>query len=218
MASVLDSYRASRNRARKEMIERKAAAYRATESAKDELRAAGADERTVDELSLGFQKAYYQGGMALSQAVGVGVASLKGNSFKSGANTASISGSAGLASSANSTTGARTTGARSTSPAPSSMDLGTLITPSVVQSVAKAKAKEAYNKGQAQVNTMISGVEKKIDTEIKAQPALQEIRRKRQSLVEMEAKALTRKTGRRALLTSAPGGGSGFYGGYFNGK
>ena len=129
--------------------------------------------------------------MALSQAVGVGVASLKGNSFKSGANTASLSGSSSL---------------------------GTLIAPNVVESVAKAKAKEAYSKGQTQVNTMVSGVEKKIDTEIKAQPALQEIKRKRQSLVEMEAKALTRKTGRRALLTSAPGGGSGFYGGYFNGK
>ena len=191
MASVLDYYRASRNQARQKMVERKAAAYKATKSAKDELRAAGADERTVDELSLGFQKAYYQGGMALSQAVGVGVASLKGNSFKSGANTASLSGSSSL---------------------------GTLIAPNVVESVAKAKAKEAYSKGQTQVNTMVSGVEKKIDTEIKAQPALQEIKRKRQSLVEMEAKALTRKTGRRALLTSAPGGGSGFYGGYFNGK
>lgn len=59
---------------------------------------------------------------------------------------------------------------------------------------------------------------KKVSTEIAAQPALQVIKQKRKSLVEMEAKALTRKTGRRALLTSAPGGGSGFYGGYFNGK
>ena len=59
---------------------------------------------------------------------------------------------------------------------------------------------------------------KKVTTDAEQQPALQEIKRKRQSLVEMEAKALTRKTGRRALLTSAPGGGSGFYGGYFNGK
>ena len=57
-----------------------------------------------------------------------------------------------------------------------------------------------------------------LDTEIKKQPELQAIKQRRKSLVEMEAKALTRKTGRRALLTSAPGGGSGFYGGYFNGK
>lgn len=59
--------------------------------------------------------------------------------------------------------------------------------------------------------------EKKVTTEVQVQPALQEIKRKRQSLVEMEAKALTRKTGRRALLTSPPGGG-GFFGGYFNGR
>ncbi len=58
---------------------------------------------------------------------------------------------------------------------------------------------------------------KKVTTDIEQQPALQEIKRKRQSLVEMEAKALTRKTGRRALLTSAPGG-VGFFGGYFNGR
>jgi len=56
-----------------------------------------------------------------------------------------------------------------------------------------------------------------LDTEIKKQPELQAIKQRRKSLVELEAKTLTKKTGRRALLTS-PAGGSGFYGGYFNGK
>jgi hypothetical protein len=56
-----------------------------------------------------------------------------------------------------------------------------------------------------------------LDTEIKKQPGLQAIKQKRKSLIGLEAKTLTKKTGRRALLTS-PAGGSGFYGGYFNGK
>ena len=60
-------------------------------------------------------------------------------------------------------------------------------------------------------------IAKQVQTEIEAQPSLQGIKQKRKSLVELEAKAMARKTGRRALLTSAPGGG-GFFGGYFNGR
>ena len=54
-----------------------------------------------------------------------------------------------------------------------------------------------------------------VKTEIAKQPELQAIKQKRKSLVELEAKTLSKKTGRRALLTS-PAGGSGFFGGYFN--
>tara|TARA_R110000796_G_C14213072_1_gene393535 strand:+ start:41 stop:451 length:411 start_codon:yes stop_codon:yes gene_type:complete len=54
-----------------------------------------------------------------------------------------------------------------------------------------------------------------VKTEIAKQPELQAIKQRRKSLVELEAKTLTKKTGRRALLTS-PAGGSGFFGGYFN--
>ena len=68
------------------------------------------------------------------------------------------------------------------------------------------------------VGAQAAELSKKVKTDAEQQPALQKIKQKRKSLVEMEAKALTRKTGRRALLTSTPGGGSGFYGGYFNGK
>jgi len=53
--------------------------------------------------------------------------------------------------------------------------------------------------------------------EIKVRPGLQAIKQNRKSLVQLEAKTISRKTGRRALLTS-PAGGSGFYGGYFDGK
>lgn len=81
-----------------------------------------------------------------------------------------------------------------------------------VQQFKESQAAQAEAIGQQQAAT-----EKKVSTEIAAQPALQAIKQKRKSLVEMEAAALTRKTGRRALLTSAPGGG-GFFGGYFNGK
>ena len=56
-----------------------------------------------------------------------------------------------------------------------------------------------------------------VKTEIKKQPELQAIKQRRKSLVELEAKTLTKKTGRRALLTSSAGG-SGFFGGYFNDK
>lgn len=54
-----------------------------------------------------------------------------------------------------------------------------------------------------------------VKTEIAKQPELQAIKQRRKSLVELEAKTLSKKTGRRALLTS-PAGGSGFFGGYFN--
>jgi len=74
----------------------------------------------------------------------------------------------------------------------------------------KAREKAVAEQTQEAKNILIGDAD--------VQPELQAIKQKRKSLVEMEAKALTRKTGRRALLTSAPGGGSGFYGGYFNGK
>jgi hypothetical protein len=74
----------------------------------------------------------------------------------------------------------------------------------------KAREKAVAEQTQEAKNILIGDAD--------VQPDIQQIRQKRKSLVEMEAKALTRKTGRRALLTSAPGGGSGFYGGYFNGK
>ena len=77
--------------------------------------------------------------------------------------------------------------------------------------------KDAQRSAVDRLEQKAAETEKKVTTEVQAQPALQEIKRKRQSLVEMEAKALTRKTGRRALLTSPPGGG-GFFGGYFNGR
>jgi hypothetical protein len=67
------------------------------------------------------------------------------------------------------------------------------------------------------VGVQAAELSKKVKTDTEQQPALQEVKQKRKSLVQAEAKALTRKTGRRALLTS-PAGGSGFYGGYFNGK
>jgi hypothetical protein len=67
------------------------------------------------------------------------------------------------------------------------------------------------------VGAQAAELSKKVKTDTEQQPVLQEVKQKRKSLVQAEAKALTRKTGRRALLTS-PGGGSGFYGGYFNGK
>lgn len=74
----------------------------------------------------------------------------------------------------------------------------------------KAREKAVAEQTQKAKSTLIGDAD--------VQPGIQKIRQKRKSLVQMEAKALTRKTGRRALLTSAPGGGSGFYGGYFNGK
>jgi len=74
----------------------------------------------------------------------------------------------------------------------------------------KAREKAVAEQTQEAKNILIGDAD--------VQPDIQQIRQKRKSLVEMEAKALTRKTGRRALLTSAPGGGSGFFGGYFNGK
>ena len=74
----------------------------------------------------------------------------------------------------------------------------------------KAREKAVAEQTQEAKNILIGDAD--------VQPGIQQIRQKRKSLVQMEAKALTRKTGRRALLTSAPGGGSGFYGGYFNGK
>ena len=67
------------------------------------------------------------------------------------------------------------------------------------------------------VGVQAAELSKKVKTDTEQQPVLQEVKQKRKTLVQMEAKALTRNTGRRALLTS-PGGGSGFYGGYFNGK
>jgi hypothetical protein len=74
----------------------------------------------------------------------------------------------------------------------------------------KAREKAVAEQTQKAKNILIG------DTDV--QPDIQQLRQKRKGLIEMEAKALTRKTGRRALLTSAPGGGSGFYGGYFDGK
>lgn len=85
--------------------------------------------------------------------------------------------------------------------------------PGMVGAVYKKRLEELASTVGAQA----AELGKKVTTDIEQQPALQEIKRKRQSLVEMEAKALTRKTGRRALLTSAPGG-VGFFGGYFNGR
>jgi hypothetical protein len=74
----------------------------------------------------------------------------------------------------------------------------------------KAREKAVAEQTQKAKNILIGDADE--------QPDIQQLRQKRKSLIEMEAKALTRKTGRRALLTSAPGGGSGFYGGYFDGK
>ena len=74
----------------------------------------------------------------------------------------------------------------------------------------KAREKAVAEQTQEAKNILIGDADE--------QPDIQQLRQKRKSLIEMEAKALTRKTGRRALLTSAPGGGSGFYGGYFDVK
>ena len=85
--------------------------------------------------------------------------------------------------------------------------------PGGVGAVYKQKLKDLAST----VGVQAAELSKKVKTDTEQQPVLQEIKQKRKSLVQAEAKALTRKTGRRALLTS-PGGGSGFYGGYFNGK
>ncbi len=79
-----------------------------------------------------------------------------------------------------------------------------------ISSRVKAREKAVAEQTQKAKNILIGDAD--------VQPDIQQLRQKRKGLIEMEAKALTRKTGRRALLTSAPGGGSGFYGGYFDGK
>lgn len=70
------------------------------------------------------------------------------------------------------------------------------------------------NRGQ--VTFLNKDLQERLRTEAAIQPELRQVRERRAQAAKEQAKVLSRQTGRRALLAS-PGGGRGFFGGYFKG-
>lgn len=90
-------------------------------------------------------------------------------------------------------------------------------TPQVRRQGGKAQHREILRKRREEaVKKQTEAAKGVLKSEVKIQPALQQVRRRREVATEQQASMLRRQTGRRALLSS-PTGGSGFFGGYFKG-
>jgi len=89
------------------------------------------------------------------------------------------------------------------------------ITPQIAPKVTTS-AELTAQKQEAEARQAEKAKQEQIQNEISLQPGIQKRRAKRQSMLRLETQALRRRTGRRALLESRPGG-VGFFGGYFKG-
>jgi len=74
----------------------------------------------------------------------------------------------------------------------------------------------SVNVAGGRVTFLTKDLQERLRTEAAIQPELRQIRERRAQAAKEQAKVLSRQTGRRALLAS-PGGGRGFFGGYFKG-
>lgn len=209
------SYKNSSARRYYQQAQQRQVASKIIQSNAERMKAAGADERTIQAASRDLYGAYAQGMGALYSAVGALSSARRGSAFKTGAGTAGMVATpaiaaSGAAKSAASLIGSSQMAAATPLGGVASASAGNIVPKNLISS----STFDASKAQQAAAKEAQTTAQKKVETEIKTQQSLAPIRQRRKQQAQQQAKSLRRTTGRQALLAS-PRGGAGFFGGYF---